>query len=114
MVGVPKHLVAVATCMQARVSHRVSLTVVAGVVDFALLFVANYGNARGKKYNDPNDLAHSVDMLREVLGQVRGGGHSLSAAVTPKALGLPTTHALQQQQQPSPPNVQSQSQSGCW
>jgi hypothetical protein len=44
---------------------------VAGAVDFALLFVANYGNARGKKYNDPNDLAHSVDMLREVLGQVR-------------------------------------------
>lgn len=48
--------------------HR-ALTGCYGAVDFALLFVANYGNARGKKYNDPNDLAHSVDMLREVLGQ---------------------------------------------
>lgn len=40
-------------------------------MDFALLFVANYGNARGKKYSDPTDLGHAVDMLRDVLGQVR-------------------------------------------
>lgn len=70
MVGGP-NLVALATCMHAP-RRLLGLTGVAGVVDFALLFVANYGNARGKKYNDPNDLAHSVDMLREVLSQVRG------------------------------------------
>jgi hypothetical protein len=45
----------------------------AGAVDFALLFVANYGSARGKKYSEPTDLAHAVEMLREVLGQVRRG-----------------------------------------
>lgn len=44
---------------------------VAGAVDFAVLFVANYGSARGKKYSDPTDLGHAVEMLREVLGQVR-------------------------------------------
>jgi hypothetical protein len=43
----------------------------AGVVDFALLFVANYGNTRGKKYPDPTDVGHAVEMLRDVLGQVR-------------------------------------------
>jgi hypothetical protein len=42
----------------------------AGAVDFALLFVANYGNTRGKKYQDPTDLGHAVEMLRDVLGQV--------------------------------------------
>ncbi len=48
----------------------------AGAVDFALLFVANYGNARGKKYSDPTDLGHAVEMLREVLGQVSWQAHS--------------------------------------
>jgi hypothetical protein len=47
---------------------------VAGAVDFAVLFVANYGSARGKKYSDPTDLGHAVEMLREVLGQVRMRG----------------------------------------
>jgi hypothetical protein len=41
----------------------------AGAVDFALIFVAHYGLP--KKYTDPGDASHAVDMLREVLGKVR-------------------------------------------
>jgi hypothetical protein len=40
----------------------------AGAVDFALIFVANYGLP--KKYTDPGDASHAVDMLLEVLGKV--------------------------------------------
>ena len=56
--------------MQVGAQTYALLNISAGVVDFALLFVANYGNARGKKYSDPTDLGHAVEMLREVLGQV--------------------------------------------
>eukprot|EP00882_Tetradesmus_deserticola_P022266 GHRQ01024160.1.p1 GENE.GHRQ01024160.1~~GHRQ01024160.1.p1 ORF type:complete len:189 (+),score=50.18 GHRQ01024160.1:232-798(+) len=38
-----------------------------GAVDFALIFVANYGLP--KKYTDPGDASHAVDMLRQVLGK---------------------------------------------
>uniref|UniRef100_A0A383WJK7 FIST domain-containing protein n=1 Tax=Tetradesmus obliquus TaxID=3088 RepID=A0A383WJK7_TETOB len=38
-----------------------------GAADFALIFVANYGLP--KKYTDPGDASHAVDMLREVLGK---------------------------------------------
>jgi hypothetical protein len=39
----------------------------------ALLFVANHGSAKTKKYSDPADISHAADMLREALGQVRRG-----------------------------------------
>lgn len=49
--------------------------VAAGVVDFAILFVANYGLMKNKKYSDPTDVGHAVEMLRAVLGQVRRQHH---------------------------------------
>jgi hypothetical protein len=62
----------------------------AGAVDFALLFVANYGSARGKKYSEPTDLAHAVEMLRVVLGQVRllDHMHGLRCLATKQEFGM--------------------------